>query len=103
MLHYEKKKTEEVGVKFDQEKNRYDLIPPYALDAMVAVLTHGAAKYSPDNWKYVEAGEARYFSAMMRHMWSYKRGEELDPDSGHSHLAHALCNLMFLYEISQKR
>jgi len=93
-------KIKEVGIKYDTEKHRYDLIPPFALDSMVAVLTHGAAKYSPDNWRHVDNGETRYFAAINRHLWAWKRGETNDPESGFSHLAHALCNLMFLYELS---
>ena len=92
-----------IGVKHDSEKNRYDLIPPLALDAMVSVLTHGARKYSPDNWRHVTDGEDRYFAACMRHLWAARRGEEFDPDSGLDHLAHALCNLMFLYELKKRQ
>jgi hypothetical protein len=87
------------GVKHDSEKNRYDLIPPHALDEFVRVLTFGAQKYSPDNWRFVPEAERRYFAAAQRHLWAFKRGEIYDPESGIHHIAHAITSLSFLYEL----
>lgn len=86
------------GRKFDGGKLQYGLIPPYALEATVDVLTFGAEKYEPGNWIHVPDSKRRYFDAMQRHMWAWKMGEQIDPESGKHHLAHALCCLMFLYE-----
>jgi hypothetical protein len=86
------------GRKFDGGKLRYGLLPPLALKATVEILTFGAEKYEPDNWKYVPDSKRRYFDAMQRHIWAWKEGEQDDPESGKNHLAHALCCLMFLYE-----
>jgi len=87
-----------VGVKYDGGKPEYDLVPSLALEETVQVLTFGAKKYAPDNWKRVPDGKRRYFSAAMRHMWAWWRGEKLDPETGLNHLAHAMCCLMFLLE-----
>jgi hypothetical protein len=83
------------GVKFDGDKPRYDLIPPELLEETAIVLTYGAVKYSERNW---EKGMAwhRPFGALMRHMWSWWRGENVDPETGFSHLAHAACCIAFL-------
>ena len=86
------------GRKFDGGKPRYGLLPPLAMKATAEVLTFGAEKYEPDNWKHVPDSINRYFDAAQRHMWAYKEGEQIDPESGKHHLAHALCCLMFLYE-----
>ena len=86
------------GRKFDGGKLQYGLLPPLALKATVEILTFGAEKYEPDNWKHVPDSKRRYFDAMQRHMWAWKEGEQNDPESGKNHLAHALCCLMFLYE-----
>jgi hypothetical protein len=86
------------GRKFDGGKLQYGLLPPLALAETVKVLTFGAEKYEPDNWKFVPDSKRRYFDAMERHIWAYKMGEQLDPESGIHHLAHAMCCLMFLYE-----
>ena len=88
----------DVGRKFDGGKLEYGLLPPKALEATVDVLTFGAQKYERDNWKHVDDSKRRYFDALQRHMWAWKQGEQLDPESGKHHLAHALCCLMFLYE-----
>ena len=86
------------GRKFDGGKLQYGLLPPLALKATVDVLTFGAEKYEPDNWKVVPDSKRRYFDALQRHVWAWKEGEQIDPESGRHHLAHALCCLMFLYE-----
>ena len=86
------------GRKFDGGKLQYGLLPPLALKATVEILTFGAQKYEPDNWKHVPDSKRRYFDAMQRHLWAWKEGEQNDPESGKNHLAHALCCLMFLYE-----
>jgi hypothetical protein len=86
------------GRKFDGGKLQYGLIPPHALKEMVRVLTFGAEKYEPDNWKKVPESKRRYFDAMQRHIWAWKEGEQIDPESGIHHLAHAACCLFFLLE-----
>ena len=85
-------------LKFDGDKLRYDLIPPSALESLAAVLTFGARKYKPNNWKNCEEPE-RYLASAMRHMEAFRRGEELDKDSGLPHLSHALTNLAFMLEL----
>ena len=86
------------GTKYDKEKARYDLIPPDALEEFVKVLTFGARKYAPDNWRKVPDGRRRYFAAAQRHIWAYKRGEQIDEESGCHHLACAITDLMFILE-----
>lgn len=86
----------EVGQKHDEGKPQYHLLPPKALEDVIKVLTYGAKKYSPEGWRNVSNGRERYFDAANRHLWAWKAGEELDPESGLPHLAHAMANLMFL-------
>lgn len=86
------------GRKFDGNKLQYGLLPPLALKATVEILTFGAEKYEPDNWKFVPDSKRRYFDAAQRHLWAWKAGEQDDPETGKNHLAHALCCIMFLLE-----
>jgi hypothetical protein len=86
------------GRKFDGDKLRYGLIPTKALQETVHVLTLGAQKYEPDNWKHVPDSQNRYFDALMRHLWSWKSGEQNDQETGINHLAHAACNILFILE-----
>jgi hypothetical protein len=90
--------AKEGGRKFDGGKLQYGLVPPNALEATVEILTFGAEKYEPDNWKKVLDAKRRYFDAAQRHLWAWKSGEQNDQETGKNHLAHALCCLMFLYE-----
>ena len=87
-----------VGIKHDQEKDRWDLLPWQATQQIVKVLTYGARKYTPDNWKQVRDSRIRYFAASMRHIVAWFLGERLDPESGLSHLAHAGCCILFLLD-----
>ena len=86
------------GRKFDGGKLEYGLLPPLALQETVKVLTFGAQKYERNNWQHVDDAKRRYFDALQRHVWAWKQGEQIDPESGIHHLAHAMCCLMFLYE-----
>lgn len=88
----------EAGIKYDNGKPEYGLLPPFALEEVAKVLTFGAQKYDRENWKKVDELERRYFDAAQRHLWAIKRGEDRDPESGLHHLAHAATCLLFLLE-----
>ena len=91
------------GLKFDAGKLRYDLVPPLAIKGIAEILTFGARKYAPNSWQTVPNGESRYIAALMRHFEAYRSGEDYDPESGKSHLAHCLCNITFLMWFQQNR
>jgi hypothetical protein len=88
------------GCKADQEKTRMDLIPAWVLEALGRVLTYGAKKYAPDNWKQVAEGKDRYYSALLRHLLAWRSGESIDSESKLPHLWHVLCNVVFLVYFS---
>lgn len=90
------------GVKHDDGKRRYDLLPPHAMGALADVLTYGAKKYGPWNWKLIENPITRYHAAALRHVMSWAMGERLDPESGLPHLAHAAASLMFIVELERE-
>lgn len=89
------------GNKHDSGKPLMGAVPPNALLAVAKVLTFGAEKYGRDNWRQVESAETRYMDAALRHINAYQRGEVADPESGESHLAHAVCSLMFMLELQE--
>lgn len=90
------------GTKFDSEKPRLELFSPVAMEEICKVLTFGAKKYEPYNWakgiKYT-----RVLGGVLRHIYAYMRGENLDPETGISHLAHASCGLMFILHYEKFR
>jgi hypothetical protein len=85
------------GTKFDDNKVRMELLPVSALIGIAEVFTFGAKKYDSWNWakgiKY-----SRLYGALLRHMTAWYKGEEIDPESGKSHLYHAGCCLMMLID-----
>lgn len=88
------------GVKFDEDKVRLDLIPRDFLVAVALVLMFGAKKYDNYNWA-LGMSWSRVYSALLRHLTAWWEGENLDEETGYSHLWHAACCLLFLivYEI----
>lgn len=84
------------GKKFDNGKLLWHLLDMTLLEDTVKVLMHGAVKYKADNWKKVKNAEERYQNALDRHWVAWKAGEVKDSDSGLPHLAHIMCNALFL-------
>lgn len=92
----ERKNEKIFGVKYDNDKLRWDLLPFREVEEVVKVLTKGAKKYSVDNWKNIDDPQNRYFAAAMRHLVAWRMDEKLDIETGINHLAHAVCCLLFL-------
>lgn len=75
-------------------KPMYQLLDPDFLEGIAKVLTMGAQKYAPDNWKKV--GKDEYVRAIMSHYIKWRKGELLDSESGLPHLYHMATNAMFV-------
>lgn len=89
------------GCKDDAGKDRWDLLPWREMTAVVKVLTGGAQKpgYSDNGWQAVVSwpgGVGRYFAAACRHLTTWFFARRKDPEFGQSHLAHAICCLLFM-------
>lgn len=91
------KNTVTGGSKFDGGKPPAALIPPRAALEVAAVLGFGASKYGAHNWRQ-GISTNRLMSAALRHQLAFLAGEDTDPESGLSHLAHAACGLLMLIE-----
>lgn len=83
------------GLKFDNSKPRYDLIPPEIEEAVAKVLTFGASKYGDRNWE-MGMSWGRVYAAMRRHMAAWWAGEDKDAETGMPHTWHAACCIAFL-------
>jgi len=88
--------------KFDKGKLQFRLITPRSKKALAEVLTFGAEKYGANSWQGVPNGKERYYDALLRHLNAWELGEDIDSESGLHHLAHAMANIMFLYELHTK-
>ena len=87
------------GIKYDSEKPKMNLLPPKAIVEISKVLTFGAEKYDAENWRKLDDLQNRYTAGALRHIFAHMDGEKLDPETGLSHMAHALCCLLFNLEI----
>jgi len=90
----------EQKIKEDQDKLPLHLLSTEAMNQTAAVLKFGAQKYAEHNWRKGFAW-SRPLSAAMRHITEFNNGEDKDPESGLSHLAHAACCIMFLLEFEK--
>lgn len=101
----EEKNLTTEGVKFDQGKHDWSLIPFEIMGKVVEIFQYGLKKYSKNNWQKIQDPRDRYFSALMRHLVSWQSGEERDGESGLEHLAHACTNIIILmwHEENQKK
>ena len=88
------------GTKHDAEKPRLDLISPEAMTRLAEVLTFGATKYDSHNWR-TGFKWSRIIASAMRHLNAFNQGIDKDSETGYSHIAHAMCNLMFLLEFER--
>ncbi len=61
-------------------------------------LLDGALKYGRSNWRAVGIRASIYYDAIDRHMSAWFEGEDIDPDSGLPHLAHALASLAIIVD-----
>jgi len=85
-----------VTAKDDNEKPRYDLLPPEALEELARLYALGARKYADRNW---EKGTrwGRFFAALMRHAWAFWRGQKLDPETGVHHMIAVAWNAIAIF------
>lgn len=83
------------GVKYDEGKPAWDLLPYDALEDVADVLTYGASKYARRNWeKGMDWG--RLLRASVGHLAKFMMGEANDTESGKHHLAHAAADVLFV-------
>src|SRR5690242_15180617 len=83
------------GSKFDSDKIPCELLPPVALLEVAKALQFGAKKYASWNWAK-GISYSRVLGAILRHVFAYMKGEDKDPETGISHIAHAACGCLFI-------
>lgn len=91
---------EKQALKLDSGKTEYHYISPIFMEQLSRVLTFGAKKYAAHNWRSGFKW-SRVLSACFRHIYAWMGGQDKDPETGISHLAHAACCLMFLLEFEE--
>ena len=74
--------------KFGIQKCPTHLVPPKAISEEAEVFGLGARKYGPYNWRDDAVSASVYYAAMLRHLFAWWDGEDVDAESGRTHLAH---------------
>lgn len=93
-------KPSSTGIKHDQGKTELHLLSTIAVTKVAEVMSFGKIKYAEHNWRGGFSW-SRPLSAALRHIFAYIGGEDKDPESGLSHLAHAACCIFFLLEFEE--
>lgn len=88
------------GARYNIGKADLSLIPLVTLEEEAMVWEYGKAKYAAWNWAKGMNWSVPYACAL-RHLSAWQRGEEIDPESGQSHLAHVMCNIRMLMLFSK--
>ena len=78
------------------KKVPFSVISISVLGEVGLAMLEGARKYGRHNYREVGVRASVYFDAMMRHMGAFWEGEDIDPDSGLSHVTKAIAGLMVL-------
>lgn len=86
------------GTKHDSDKAPMELLSHQALVQIAEVFGAGAAKYGRFNYK---AGIewSRLIGAAYRHLGAFNSGENLDAETGKSHIAHLGCCVAMLLDM----
>lgn len=71
-------------------------VPPRVLLEIALGLGEGARKYGSFNYREAGVRASVYFDGLMRHVLPWWEGEDLDPDSGLSHITKAITDLIVL-------
>jgi hypothetical protein len=83
------------GIKHDEDKLRWDLLPLEPIEDAIRVLMFGAKNYGKDNWKLIET--YRWYNAIRRHNSAWKKGQIYDEETGLPHMAHIIANAIFIH------
>ncbi len=79
----------------------FHLVPNTFIAGLSLAFLEGALKYGRSNFRKVGVRASIYNDALERHMKAWFEGEDIDPESGISHLLKAGACLAILYDAQQ--
>jgi hypothetical protein len=71
-------------------------VPANVIAELGVAMLEGTAKYGRHNFRAAGVRASVYYDATMRHLMSWWEGEDVDPDSGLSHITKAIASLTVL-------
>lgn len=87
-----------IALTYDDGKPPLANVPVAGIRAVARVQAYGHRKYGDFNNFRKGMEVSRNLSCAIRHIYAYMDGEDLDPESNESHLAHAATRLMFVLQ-----
>jgi len=94
-----KQKSQEGFKKFDEGKPRMSLVPPWAIEGVARVMTHGEKKY--DAWNWLNPTKwSKFLDPALRHVNALEKSEDID-ESGLPTVYHAIAELMMLATVME--
>lgn len=97
-IKYTSMEIEPIGklaMRHNEGKLDWSLVDMKSMEPLVQAMMFGASKYEADNWRKGTPIKTS-LSCLMRHITAFMNGEDNAPDSGVSHLGHAMANLAFM-------
>ena len=91
--------TESKGgsLRYNKGKPQFSHLSPEFISDMMALMTKSSDKYGYLNW--TKAQDVRTASdSLMRHFLKFQQGEDLDDESGYSHITHVAVNAMIIWQ-----
>ena len=92
----------EQALRYNMGKLEWSLVDFDSLEGLVKVLEYGCHKYARNNWKK-GMPVTKVSESLMRHLFAFLRGEDVDPESGCRHISHVMCNAMFIEYIMREK
>ena len=83
---------------YGEKKLKMSSTPVMPLQEMGKVFELGAKKYGRYNWRLHAVSATVYYDAALRHLMAWFEGEDTDPESGVSHLAHVMACMAILMD-----
>ena len=77
-------------------KTPVSTVPCQVIMEVGVAMLEGAAKYGRHNYRASGVRVSVYYDAAMRHLMAWWEGEDIDPDSGLSHVTKAISSLVVL-------
>ena len=90
------------ALRYNMGKLEWSLVDFDSLEGLVKVLEYGAQKYARNNCKK-GMPVTKVSESLMRHLFAFLRGEDVDPESGCRHISHVMCNAMFIEYIMREK
>lgn len=84
-------------------KAPFSTLPQNVVAEVGVAMLEGALKYGRHNYRAEGVRASVYFDASMRHLTAWWEGQDVDPDSGMSHLVKAIASLVVLRDAFSQR